>query len=208
MHVTFSKAPDGRKLLEVVHQELDTTLDVLVDTALNNNARLVWIHGGEYGASGFTQRQGFARLRLEFVGSIDAHEAINDRVEEAVRRRLMNEAFVGVWGHHAYDPINDPNSANRETLGIRSGHRLVGVCTMWRDRRLIDGPGVVEEYRSADRKGQLLSLACAALGRGTIDIETWGEDIDVMRSNSINQWVSSWRRTKLAGNSSCNSNRR
>jgi hypothetical protein len=40
---------------------------------------------------------------------------------------------------------------------------------------LIDGPGVLPERRSADAYASLLVSACAVLGAGPADLDSWGD---------------------------------
>ena len=88
----------------------------------------------------------------------------------------MNSAYRGVWGHHAYDSAGDSSDIRRIAIGTYVDGDPVGICTFWPDQRLVDGPGVREPYRTAERKVNLLRSVCKELGEGSIELETWGED--------------------------------
>ena len=58
----------------------------------------------------------------------------------------------------------------------------VGLCTIFPAERLVDGPGVVPAARDPARYARLLLGACAELGPGAIDLESWGDDPAVIAS--------------------------
>lgn len=179
MNQTYSRTPDGRKLLEIVSEDLDTTIEALLDLARANDVEVIWIHGGDFLSEGFTRRQGFMRLSCtwEETGIAGSELPI---LSEAERVELMNSAFRGIWGHHAYDPARDSGDSRRITIGFYVDGAAAGVCTFWPDQRLVDGPGVREPYRDAETKVKLLKSACNELGAGSIEVETWGEDNEAL----------------------------
>jgi hypothetical protein len=44
----------------------------------------------------------------------------------------------------------------------------------------VDGPGLVPRARVPENYARLLLGACAALGPGHVDLDSWGDDVDVI----------------------------
>jgi hypothetical protein len=61
----------------------------------------------------------------------------------------------------------------------------VGLCRVWPDQRLVDQPGVVPERRQVARTLRLLGAACALLGPGPVDVDSWGETPDVLAACAV-----------------------
>jgi hypothetical protein len=61
-------------------------------------------------------------------------------------------------------------------LGLHAGHHLIGLCTVFPGERLVDGPGVLPGAREPAAYERLLLGACAELGAGPIDLDSWGDD--------------------------------
>lgn len=175
MNQTCSRTTDGRKLLEIAADDLDTPVEAMLDLARASNVEVVWIHGGDFSSAGFTRRQGFARLSCTWSDPTLSRDELRVLSEDE-RVELMNSAYRGVWGHHAYDSAGDSSDIRRIAIGTYVDGDPVGICTFWPDQRLVDGPGVREPYRTAERKVNLLRSVCKELGEGSIELETWGED--------------------------------
>jgi hypothetical protein len=61
-------------------------------------------------------------------------------------------------------------------LGLYDVNDPIGLCTIFPSERLIDGPGVLPRARGPSAYVRLLLGACAELGSGTVDLESWGDD--------------------------------
>jgi hypothetical protein len=61
-------------------------------------------------------------------------------------------------------------------LGLYDGKDPIGICTIFPSKRLIDGPGVVSGAREPAAYVRLLLGACAELGAGPVDLDSWGDD--------------------------------
>jgi hypothetical protein len=55
------------------------------------------------------------------------------------------------------------------------GVPVVGLCPVFPAERLIDGPKILPEGRSPDAYASLLVSACAVLGAGPADLDSWGD---------------------------------
>jgi len=160
---TYSRTPDGRTVSEIVAQDLDTTIEDVLHLARADDVEVVWIHGGDFLSAGFTRRQGFVRLACAWAEPTISGEELHV-LSDAERVELMNSAFRDVWGHHEYDSALDSSDTRRLTIGMYVDDDAVGICTFWPDQRLVDGPGVREPYRNAERKVGLLESVCNELG--------------------------------------------
>jgi hypothetical protein len=60
-------------------------------------------------------------------------------------------------------------------LGLYEAGRPAGLCTVFPRERLVDGPGVLTGEREPARYVRLLLGACAELGAGSIDLDSWGD---------------------------------
>jgi hypothetical protein len=67
-------------------------------------------------------------------------------------------------------------------LGLHEEGDPIGLCTVFPRERLIDGPGVVPGARDPAVYARLLLGACAELGPGTADLDSWGDQPAVIAS--------------------------
>jgi hypothetical protein len=67
-------------------------------------------------------------------------------------------------------------------LGIHDDGVPIGICTVFPDVRLVDGPGVCRSHRTPDAYVRLLDGACALLGDGPIDLDSWGDAAEVIEA--------------------------
>lgn len=67
-------------------------------------------------------------------------------------------------------------------VGLYSEASPLGLCTVFPDEGLVDGPGVVPEARRPGNYRQLLLGACAELGPGPVDLDSWGDEPDVLET--------------------------
>jgi hypothetical protein len=80
------------------------------------------------------------------------------------------EGASGLWGRKHVSPRAQPAQD-----AIVVGLPVVGICLVFPVERLIDGPGVLPEGRSADAYASLLVSACTVLGSGPADLNSWGD---------------------------------
>lgn len=148
----------------------DVPVADLLTAARNRGAALLWVHGGDLRAAGFRPAPGYVRLHADRPV---AGEPL-DPVEPAAYGALLARAYLGMWGHKHVEP-DPPLPADAVALALREDGEHVGLCRLWPDRRLVDGPGLVPGRRTPDRAARLLGAACALLGEGPVEVETWGE---------------------------------
>ena len=98
-------------------------------------------------------------------------------LEERDYADVLARAYRGLWGHKAVSPLAMPPDD-----AIVVGVPVVGLCRLWPEQRLIDGPGVLPEGRSADAYASLLVSACTALGEGAADLDSWGDDDETLEA--------------------------
>jgi hypothetical protein len=122
---------------------------------------------------GFTPAEGYRRLHAQRPVRGDPLEP----VEGDAYGPLLAEAYRGLWGHKHVDPACPLPTDGSVVLGLREDE-YVGLCRLWPVERLVDQPGVIPGRRTPARKARLLAAACAYLGEGPVDVDTWGEDAD------------------------------
>ncbi|MGZ4333033.1 MAG: hypothetical protein ACXVRJ_02000 [Gaiellaceae bacterium] len=83
---------------------------------------------------------------------------------------MLARAYAGFWGHKLVSLDARP-PADAVVVGVP----VVGLCRVWPEARLIDGPGVLPEGRSPDTYASLLLHACVVLGEGPATLESWGD---------------------------------
>lgn len=176
--VLISVSTEGAVVAEVDLSGGDLTVGQLLDEARSRRAEVVWVHGGDLRSAGFTRCPGYVRLHADQPTPGDMTEVI-DATE---RSGLLTDAFLGLWGHKRYDAADVEIAEGRVTLGLRVRSELVGLCQVWSGDRLVDGPGILEPFRTPERKAQLLGAACALLGDGPVDLDTWGEDAATVKA--------------------------
>ena len=62
------------------------------------------------------------------------------------------------------------------------GVPVTGLCHVWPAERRIDGLAVVPAARSPEAYASLLLYACAILGEGPADLESWGDADEVIEA--------------------------
>ena len=172
---------EGQRVLEA---ELVDERDVghLVLKAREVDAELLWVHSNlDLAAHGFERFPGYVRMRTE-----QPPQGVPlRRLEPEHYASTLDGSYRGLWGHKLVrdDPQPPPNSI---VIGLR-GERgePIGLCIVNPVERLVDGPGVLRDSRSAAAYGRLLLAACAELGSGPIDLDSWGDSpavIDAYRA--------------------------
>lgn len=170
----FGRSSDDRLVAEA---ELDgADPDEVISDAAAVGAELLWIHSNtDLEERGFQRRNGYVRLHAD---SIPTGSAL-PQVPAADFSELTNEAFRGLWGHKHVDQDALPPE-HAEIVGLRRDGRIVGLCSVFPSARLIDGPGLIPRHRSVSNYVRLLLGACARLGSGPADIDSWGDSRNVI----------------------------
>lgn len=176
--VLIRRNADGETVAEVDLDETTRTLAEIVAHAREQGADLVWAHGGE--PEGFVARPGYAHLRAEHPVPGEPLPPIG----AAAYGPLLARAYADQWGHAWVDPARPLPTDGSVVLGLLEDDVPVGLCRVWPDQRLVDQPGVVPERRHATRTLRLLGAACALLGPGPVDVDSWGESPDVLAACS------------------------
>ena len=133
---------------------------------------MLWLHGNaDLTAAGFERFPGFVRLRTERPPRGEAVPPLAPELFAATQ----DAAFRGLWGHKLVSPDAEP-APGSVVLGLDDGTGAIGLCTIFPSERLIDGPGVVSGAREPAAYVRLLLGACAELGAGPVDVESWGDD--------------------------------
>jgi len=176
--ILISRSTEGTAVAEV---DLDaTTLPVgeIVEQARKHGAEVVWAYGGDPASEGFLPQPGYAHLRADDPVAGDALPA----VDPDVYGPLLVEAYLGQWGHKWVDPSRPLPNGGSVVLCLHEEGVPVGLCRVWPEQRLVDQPGVVRERRGAASSVSLLGAACALLGPGPVEVDTWGEDPEVLEA--------------------------
>jgi hypothetical protein len=162
---------DGKRVVE-----LEGLVDGAVDAARDEGAELVWVHtNDDLSSLGFRRAGAYVRMHAEEVPVRPSREP--PLLEERDYAEVLARAFAGLWGHKHVSPLATPPEG-----AIVIGVPVVGLCILFPEQRLIDGPGVLPEGRSPDAYASLLVSACTALGAGPADLESWGDADDVLEA--------------------------
>jgi hypothetical protein len=124
---------------------------------------------------GFERCHGYARLRADAPESGEPLPRL--RAEDYVA--TLELAYRGRWGHKQISREAEP-PPGALVLGLYDGGAAVGLCTLFPEERLVDGPGVIASARRPTLYARLLAGACAELGPGAVDVESSGDDPDVI----------------------------
>jgi len=176
--VGICRSTDGTTVAEVDLDDTTMTVAEIVGEARARGAALVWTHGGDPSGSGMVPMPGYAHLR--------ARDAMPGRplppVDADAFGPLLARAYLGLWGHKWVDPTRRPPTDDSVVLCLQEGAEPIGLCRVWPRERLVDQPGVVPEHREPRRNLRLLEAACALLGPGVVDVDTWGESPEVLEA--------------------------
>ena len=160
---------DGR---EVVELEGFATGDA--EAARAAGAELLWVHtNDDLSTAGFRRAGAYVRMHAAEV-PVRARRAV-PLLEERDYADVLARSYRGLWGHKSVSPLAEPPEG-----AVVVGVPVVGICRVWPAERLIDGPGVLTEGRSPDAYASLLLSACAVLGPGSADLDSWGDDDEVL----------------------------
>ena len=176
--VLICRNTEGETVAEVDLDDTTLTLPEIVGQARDRGADLVWAHGGNPGMDGFVRRPGYAHLHAERPESQERLPL----VEAELYGRLLARAYAGQWGHKWVDPTQSLPADGSVVLCLHEDGLPIGLCRVWPDHRLVDQPGVVPERREAKHTLRLLGAACALLGPGPVDVDSWGESAPILEA--------------------------
>jgi len=149
--------------------------DVLIQEARASGAQVLWVHTNlDLSSFGFTRRCGYARLRADAPG-------VGERLpilRAGDYAQTLDRAYRGLWGHKQVTADAAPPN-NAVVIGLYDDVPI-GLCTVFVSERLVDGPGVVAGFRAPHNYLRLLSGACALLGPGPIDLDSWGDSDETL----------------------------
>ncbi len=189
--VLLSVSSTGEAVAETELADGDPT--ALIAAAREHEVELLWVHAdADLSAFGFSRERGYVRLH----GHDATDGATLPRLDIREYARLINVAYRGLWGHKWVPEASPPPSA--VVLGLHVGGEAVGLCTVFPDERLVDGPGLVPGHRDPANYATLLRGACAQLGRGPVDIDSWGDEPQVIGAYvalgfSISEQIGGWQ---------------
>jgi hypothetical protein len=137
-------------------------------TARSAGAQLLWVHSNDdLSAHGFRRTGAYVRMHADEVPLRGREPSM---LEERDYAEVLARAYSGLWGHKHVSPLAQPPD-DEVVVGVP----VVGLCRVFPADRLIDGPGVLPEGRSPDAYASLLVAACAVLGAGPADLDSWGD---------------------------------
>ncbi|HET7326604.1 MAG TPA: hypothetical protein VFJ14_04885 [Nocardioidaceae bacterium] len=151
-------------------------VEAVVEAAKEHGASLLWVHGGDLAAAGFTATPGFVRLHAEHVLGVPTLTAPPPEAYGP----LLARCHLGLWGHHYVDAETARPPPGCTVLALQDATGYVGMCRLWAGERRVDGPGVVPGSRTSERYLQLLVAACGVLGDGPVEVQTWGDTPDTI----------------------------
>jgi len=150
----------------------------VIKQARVHGVELLWLHtSSDMSRFGFSRASGYVRMRAEVA---PAGEPLPTLAGAEYATTLEN-AYRGLWGHKKVAADTSPPT-DATVVGLYDGAEPLGICTVWARERLVDGPGVVPKARSTSNYARLLLGACAALGPGSIDLDSWGDRPDVIQA--------------------------
>jgi hypothetical protein len=165
---------DGRRVLEADLGEARP--EDWVALARKRSAELLWLHtNADLAPCGFESFPGYVRLRTEKPPQAEPLP----RLAPDQFARIQDGAFCGLWGHKLVAPGAEP-PPGAVVIALCEGGEPVGLCTLFPGQRLVDGPGVLPSARDPAVYRRLLLGACAELGPGPVDVDSWGDDPGVI----------------------------
>ena len=170
MAVDVAVSVDGKRVVE-----LEAFAETDVDLARAAGAELLWVHANDdLDVYGFRNRGAYVRMHAD---AVPVRQRTPPLLEERDYAEVLARAYAGLWGHKFVSPLAEPPPG-----AVVVGVPVVGLCCVWPDDRLIDGPGVLPQSRSADAYASLLLHACALLGEGPADLDSWGDSDETLEA--------------------------
>ena len=171
MAVTVVVSADGRRVVEA---EAFAAADA--DAANAAGAELLWVHtNDDLSAHGFSRAGAYVRMHAGEAPVRD--RGVPSLLEERDYAEVLAQAYAGLWGHKLVSPLAEPPEGS-----VVVGVPVVGLCRVFPAARLIDAPGVLPAARSVGAYASLLLSACAVLGDGPADLESWGDNDEVIEA--------------------------
>ena len=162
---------DGRRVFET-----DAFSEADIAAAREAGAELLWAHANDDLSRFGLRRAGrYVRMHCDAVPVRNRGEP--PLLEERDYAEVLAAAYSGLWGHKHVSPLEQPPED-----AVVVGVPVVGLCRVWPAHRLIDAPGVLPPARAADAYASLLLYACAVLGAGPAELESWGDSDDVLEA--------------------------
>ena len=175
MAVAISTTSDGRRVAEFDLRDGDP-LSAIAE-ARAGGASLIWAYGTpELEGHGFRAAGMYCRLHAEYV---PRGEPLPTSSSPDLLYDLFDRGYCGLWGHKQVVRERFDALAVRADL-VHVVLDEIGVCRFEPADRLIDGPGVVTDARDPAVYARLVIGACAVLGEGPADLDSWGDAPDVL----------------------------
>ncbi len=172
---------DGAEFVEAVSSEGQRVLEAelvderavgdLIIKAREVDAELLWLHSNlDLTAHGFERFPGYVRMRTEQP----PQGMPLRRLEPEYYASTLDGSYRGLWGHKL---VRDPRPSPKTIVLALGGEsdEPIGLCIVDPAERLVDGPGVRHDSRVEAAYERLLLGACAELGSGPIDLDSWGD---------------------------------
>jgi hypothetical protein len=167
---------DGLRVLEADLGDEDP--EAWVARARERGVELLWLHTNtDLSRLGFERFPGYVRLRTK---SPPPGEPL-PRLRNEHFAATQDAAFRSRWGHKLVAPDAEP-PPGVVVLGLYERDEPAGLCTIFPAERLVDGPGAVPGARTTETYVRLLLGACAELGPGAVDLDSWGDDPAVIEA--------------------------
>jgi hypothetical protein len=154
---------DGKRVVEA--ESFAAGDDV---AARAGGAELLWVHSNDdLSGHGFRRAGAYVRMHAD---EVPVRKREPSFIEERDYAEVLARSYAGQWGHKHVSPLAQPPDG-----AVVVGVPVVGLCRVFPAERLIDGPGVLPEGREPDAYASLLIAACAVLGAGPADLDSWGD---------------------------------
>jgi hypothetical protein len=148
-----------------------------VATAHGQGVDLLWLHAkADLTPFGFARRDGYLRMRADRPSAGESLPVL----AETDYARTLDLAYRGLWGHKQVAPDAAP-PPGAVVVGLYEDGGSIGICTVFPEERLVDGPGVVPGRREPAFYGRLLSGALRVIRSGPVDLDSWGDPPDVIK---------------------------
>lgn len=167
----------GRRVLEA---DLgDEEVGEWISRARAVGAELLWLHtNADLMARGFERFPGYIRMRAERP----PRGQPLPRLKPEFYAKTLDGSYRGLWGHKLVPDDWEPQPGWVVLALHEERAEPVGVCAVCPAERLVDGPGVLPHARAAGAYTRLLLGACAEIGSGPIDLESWGDSPTIIEA--------------------------
>jgi len=167
---------DGERVAET--EIAEPHVEIAIREGRASGAQLLWVHTNlDLAPFGFERTPGYTRLRADTPGAGDELPLL----APGDYARTLAAAYRGLWGHK-YVPADASPPDDGVVVGLYSEGEPIGLCRVFVSERLVDAPGVIPGARARQGYLRLLSGACALLGPGPIDLDSWGDAEETLES--------------------------